>query len=320
MPHFLAQILPFTAYPYKGELAACNLCGSDSTLEICRKDRRWKKLNTVACAECGLMRTQPMPSESELETYYRSEYRADYQMASSAPPKFHTTRSLRDARARLARLSDHIRPGQRVLDFGCGSGEFLKLARDEGCSVLGIEPGDVFARYAREAHGVDVINAPWQAVDLPEGQFDLITSNHVVEHLRNPVEAIGAMARWLAPGGVLFLSVPNMRPSDRPAFERFHFAHVHGFVPETLQAAAAKHGLTPIDGEPLTDTTAIFRHATPQERMKSLPTPGLARELAEGYPDSSIAAYILSGRYFRAAAGRFGKWRRDAFRPALRSS
>ena len=182
--------------------------------------------------------------------------------------------------------------------------------------MLGIEPGEVFARYARDTHGIDVINAPWQAVDLPDGQFDLITSNHVIEHLRAPVDAIGAMARWLAPGGALFLSVPDMRPNDRPAFERFHFAHVHGFVPATLQAAAGRHGLVPIDGESLTDTTAIFRHAHPDEIAAPRPPPGLARALADGYPDASIADYVLSGRYFRAAGRRFRNWRRDTFRPA----
>jgi 2-polyprenyl-3-methyl-5-hydroxy-6-metoxy-1,4-benzoquinol methylase len=316
LAHFLSHVIPFTAYPYKGEMAACNLCGSDTTLDICGKDRRWKKLGTVVCAECGLMRTQPMPNDTELEAYYRSEYRADYQMASSVPPRFHTTRSMRDARARLARLDPYIQPGRRVLDFGCGSGEFLKLAQDRGCTVLGIEPGEVFARYARDTHGIDVINAPWQAVDLPDGQFDLITSNHVIEHLRAPVDAIGAMARWLAPGGALFLSVPDMRPNDRPAFERFHFAHVHGFVPATLQAAAGRHGLVPIDGESLTDTTAIFRHAHADEIAAPRPPPGLARALADGYPDASIADYVLSGRYFRAAGRRFRNWRRDTFRPA----
>ncbi|MCA6286677.1 hypothetical protein [Phenylobacterium sp.] len=66
----------------------------------------------------------------------------------------------------------------------------------------------------------------------------------------------------------------------------------------------------------MTDTTAIFRHAHPDEIAAPRPPPGLARALADEYPDASIADYVLSGRYFRAAGRRFRNWRRDTFRPA----
>lgn len=311
---YIRSLLPFTSYPYTGEYVSCNLCGSRETTLICNKDRRWKPLRTVACTDCGLMRTDPMPTDEELERYYRLEYRFDYQLAGRRPPRFHLVRSMRDANERAARLGTHLRPGARVLDVGCGTGEFLKVARDRGCDVLGIEPGSAYAQFARSEHGLNVINAPWQEARLPEADFDVVTCNQVIEHLRDPMAAIAALARWLRPDGVAFIAVPDMRPNARPSFERFHFAHIHGFTPETLDAAMRSRGLVPDDGRPLSTTSVIFRKvAGAAPAQLPLRDRARAQVLAEGYPDDTVASHVFGGGYFRDASHRFAKWRRDTF-------
>jgi SAM-dependent methyltransferase len=314
MSNLLQSLIPFAAYPYRGQSIACNLCGSHEKTVICTKDRRWKPLRTVACSDCGLMRTDPMPTDEELEQYYRNEYRLDYQLAGTRPPKVHLVRSLRGAHNRAAALGDALKPGARVLDVGCGTGEFLKLAKDRGCEVVGIEPGKTYADFARSEYGLDVINGFWQEADLPEGGFDVVTCNQVVEHLRDPMAALAAMAQWLKPDGVAFISVPDMRPNQKPSFERFHFAHIYGFTPETLEAAMKCNGLVPASGEALETTTAVFKKAQDLDRASVVVRdPTRSQALAAGYPDDTIASYIFGGGYFRHAAHRFGKWRRDTF-------
>ncbi|MBY0563983.1 MAG: class I SAM-dependent methyltransferase [Hyphomonadaceae bacterium] len=310
MLNTLAHVVPFTPYPYVGERVVCNLCGSDEIRLICDVDRRWKRLRTVACADCGLMRTDPMPTESELDEYYRHLYRLDYQAAGDEPPKYHLVRSWREARARAAYLASFLTPGARILDFGCGTGEFLKLAADAGCQVVGIEPSETYAAYARRTHGLDVLCASWRACQLPAQSFDLIVCREVLEHLRDPVDAIGAIATWLRPGGAAYLAVPDMRANDKPSFERFHFAHVYGFTPETLAAAAARHGLAPRGGELPNATKAIF------QKREAYDVPLRDRSRAEAlvrqYPKQSVLGHVLFGRYFSDAMSRFGKWRRDS--------
>lgn len=314
MSSFIQNVMPFTAYPYTGEAIACNLCGSDARTVICKTDRRWKKLKTVACSDCGLMRTDPMPTDAELDDYYRNEYRIDYQMAGNRPPKFHLVRSMREARNRAAHLVDALKPGAKVLDLGCGTGEFLKLAKDMGCEVVGIEPGHTYAAFARSEYGVDVINAPWQQANLPLGGFDVITCQQVVEHLRDPMAALAAMTAWLKPEGVLYVSVPDMRANDKPSFERFHFAHIYGFTAETLDVALRLNGMISISGGPLNTTTAAFRK-DPSLSPESIVIKDAtrARRLAASYGDDSVASYVFGGGYFRHAAHRFKKWRRDTF-------
>ncbi len=314
MKNFIMSVVPFTSYPYKGDAIDCNLCGSSSKITISETDRRWKNLRTVACTDCGLMRTDPMPTEAELDRYYRDEYRLDYQMTGGKAPRYHVTRSMREAESRAQRLDLALRPGVRVLDFGSGTGEFLKVAKDRGCEVVGIEPGKAYAEMARRAYGVEVIDRPWQQVDFELGSFDVITCHQVVEHLRDPMAALARMSQWLKPDGLLYLSVPDMRANDKPSFERFHFAHIFGFTPETLEVAMRLNGMAPASGTRLESTTAVFRrYETPTPDVGSIRNPERAQVLAASYGKDSVLQYVLSGGHARHAARRFRKWRRDTF-------
>jgi SAM-dependent methyltransferase len=305
-------------YPYVGESIGCNLCGSTNSLNVCRTDRRWKRLLTVVCEDCGLLRTDPMPTDAELEFYYRSQYRLEYQLAANGPPKSHIVRSTRKAQDRVQLLKPWLKPGSRVLDLGCGTGEFLRLARDLGCHVIGVEPGESYAEHARRTHGIDVLSEPWRALKFDQGSFDLITTNHVLEHLRDPVDAIAAMSWWLKDDGALYMAVPDMRPNHKPAFERFHFAHIHGFIPATLEAAARRHGLQPADGKPLATTAGVFTkiaEGAPQP-ADALTDRRRAHELVRAYADSSILQYVISGKSLAAGVRRLRRWVRDSRAPA----
>lgn len=311
----IRNFFPLTSYDYDGEEIPCNLCGGAETIEISTIDRRWKRLNTVACRDCGLMRTHPMPTESELEAFYASQYRFEYQLASQRPPKFHIVRSQREAEQRAVRLDAWLKPEKSVLDLGCGTGEFLHVAKQRGCNVVGVEPGDSYANYARLKYGIDVISKPWRELVFDPGQFDVITAHHVLEHLRDPVGAIAAMERWLKPDGVIYVSVPNMLPNDKPSFERFHFAHTHGFIPTTLQAAARLHGLEPASKGRSSETTVVLCKQSLSSDRVSLPIVdrSRARALQTGFKRSSVLRYLASGDYFYAAARRFQRWARDSF-------
>jgi SAM-dependent methyltransferase len=306
------NITPFTRYAYRGEPVACNLCGSTGTVTVCRHDRRLKRLDTIACEECGLLRTDPMPTEEELAAYYASEYRRDYQLAfGKAPPRFHLRRSAREAEARLALLSPVLKRGARVLDFGSGSGEFLARARAEGHVVTGIEPGADFAAFARDSYGVEVIAKPWQAVELPEAGFDLITTSHVLEHLREPVTALKQLARWLAPDGVIHVAVPNAFAQRDQTFQHFHFAHIHHFTQQTLIWAGRAAGLE-VDPRITPDGTTIVFRKHPHGPQSQSWQPAQGRLVAARFAESSPVRFLLSGRWITDALRRLSKTLRDS--------
>jgi len=305
VPSVISYLLPFTPYPYRGEPAACDLCGSTGTETICEHDRRLKRLRTVACIQCGLMRTDPMPTLTEISQYYADTYRLDYGLSTGGPSKRHLTRSRREAALRLKCLKPALNADARILDFGCGAGVFLSQAKAAGHDVLGIEPGKQFANYARQTFGVEVMNELWENVD-PPGKFDVITTVEVLEHLRNPVKALAWLAQLLTDDGVIYVTVPNMLPNKAETFRRFHFAHLYNFTPTTLSWAGAAAGLQPDPRFQFSGTRMVFRKDRDNTGL-----PAFDRNHGEGlrelYPHASIVRHLLGGRWLVSAGKRLKK-------------
>jgi len=303
--------VPFTAYTYSGEAIACNLCASAESAVLSDYDRRIKKMRTVICLGCGLHRTDPMPTDAELSEYYRVSYRLDYQLAGSKPPKFHLKRSARLAQERFNYLAPAMGKDARVLDVGCGTAELLKEFQTAGSAVTGIEPGETYAEYATQTHGIEVLNKNWSDIDFAERKFDIIVSFHVFEHLRDPVSALKWMVSCLSDDGVIVLEVPNMLPTTKwRLFERLHFAHVHGFVPKTLELLGAVCGLEPDPRLRSQGARMAFRVAKNRAGL-AVADPAYAAQLAGQYDKTNVAAHILKGKWIVDAFGRLGRDIRD---------
>lgn len=249
--------LPFTAYPYVGSHGACPACRETRTTPVSSFDRRWKHLLTVACDGCGLLRTDPLPTEAELETYYTRLYRVDYQFALFGPRRRHVEKRRREAEQRAAVLEGLLPLRARTLDFGAGSGEFVTLMAERGHDAYGFDPGASYVDHATDRLGGRIRRARWQEIDSRE-DFDLVTSFHVFEHLRDPVPAFRAVARWLKPGGLVYVEVPNaLRQLEKRGLGSLHFAHVIGFNRYNLEYAAARAGLEAV--KVVSQTHIVFR-------------------------------------------------------------
>lgn len=256
--HYFA---PFTRYPYVGERVPCPVCSCDRATRVASLDRRFKLLPTVACDRCGLLYTNPMPSEAELSDYYTRLYRLDYQGASTAPKQRHLDKRVREATGRLAHLAPLLKPGSRTLDFGCGTGEFVTGLRSLGHDAHGFEPGQTYGNYARSIHGDRISVKGWQEVGY-EAPFDLVSCFHVLEHLRNPIAALRQMAAWTKPDGLVYVEVPDLGVvAGNKGFGGFHFAHVIGFNHHNLVLAGARAGLRP--RSIVAPTGIIFEHGGP---------------------------------------------------------
>jgi len=143
----------------------------------------------------------------------------------------------------------HARERGRLLDVGCGNGRFLAQMRDLGWEVMGVEPDLEAVRIARELFGLDVVQGTLEEVRLPEGSFDVITMNHVIEHIPDPMATLVECWRLLKPGGKLVVVTPNTRSLGRRLFGE-HWRgwevprHLFLFSPRSLRACAERAGLT----------------------------------------------------------------------------
>jgi 2-polyprenyl-3-methyl-5-hydroxy-6-metoxy-1,4-benzoquinol methylase len=123
-------------------------------------------------------------------------------------------------RPNLDRAVRHLKspaPGARLLDVGCGNGGFLITAQQLGWEAWGIEP-DRDAVTAARAAGLRVEHGGLPTTDLPDAHFDVVTMNHVLEHLHDPVSALREVRRVLKPGGMLWLATPNLDSIGRRCY------------------------------------------------------------------------------------------------------
>lgn len=306
----LAFFLPFTGYPYEGEHVPCPACGHASSTRICNIDRRLKRLPTFACDACGLLFTNPMPTERELGVYYSQFYRFDYQAAAVAPKGKHLRKRHAEAAARIGQVDDLLAKGARTLDFGCGSGEFVTGMLAKGHDAHGFEPGETYGNHARSLHGDRIKVKGWQDVAYKQ-KFDLVTCFHVLEHLRNPFDALKQMAEWTWPNGLVYVEVPDLGVEEpSKGFGAFHFAHLLGFNHHNLLIAASRAGLHP--KRIVAPTGIIFEHGTgnsiAEEARKGRE---LSRRLySDGRAVSNYLKYQLgkiTGENRRAAARRLAR-------------
>lgn len=99
--------------------------------------------------------------------------------------------------------------GGTLLDIGCGDGSFLQVAQTCGWDVIGIDPDPKVVANCR-SQGWNVLQGDIEQFYDKERLFDVITMNHVIEHVHDPLAVLKACHRLLKPGGQLWLETPNI--------------------------------------------------------------------------------------------------------------
>lgn len=108
----------------------------------------------------------------------------------------------------------------RVLDYGCGSGEYLLWLEPLGYTLYGAEyDPELLASVARR--GIQIENVATVAQQPWDGTFDHITLAHVLEHVPDPIGLLARLFGWLKPGGTLFLELPNADATGLAIFGRY---------------------------------------------------------------------------------------------------
>ena len=108
-------------------------------------------------------------------------------------------------------------PKGELLDVGCGSGYMLKIAKEMGWDVTGLEIDPLAVKAAREK-GLNVIQGDYRKLDQFLNIYDCIICSHVLEHVHHPLMLLKLLVKALRPQGVLFLSLPNAHSHVRERF------------------------------------------------------------------------------------------------------
>lgn len=153
------------------------------------------------CRDCGVVRMHPLPPPAAAGEDYQGFDLATYR-------KFMETFRVPQYERDIASMRRHGASG-RLLDIGCGMGEFLDVAARNGFSVTGIEPSPTASEIAARRH--PVLKGEFLDPDLGGRRFDAVTLWSVLEHVHSPAGVLARIGALTERGGVLALRVPDVR-------------------------------------------------------------------------------------------------------------
>lgn len=157
----------------------------------------------VICQECGLIFDKRIPTNKELFDHY-----AIYSYTQRKPVSPATQASFNDLLDRF----EPFRKKNKILDIGCGQGDFLLAAKDRGWDVYGNEYSSSAVKLCTDKD-ICMQQGDFDVSFFGEEQFDIVTSFEVLEHTNKPHELINSVTTSLRIGGLFYLTTPNFNSS-----------------------------------------------------------------------------------------------------------
>ncbi len=210
--------MPFTP---RFEQTTCDNCGCREEQVLFSGPDRLHGLpgrfTLVRCLGCGWLRVNPRPVAEDLAKYYPEDYVA-YAHAIEDEKHWWARLDRQYGVAKQARAIERYCHRGRILEVGCGTGTLLNEMKKRGWSVVGIEPNEHAANYARTRFGMEIFNGTLEEYNPEPESFDVVCAWNVVEHLPSPAQDMTRMQRALKKGGLLVMSIPNLESPERCLF------------------------------------------------------------------------------------------------------
>ena len=260
------------------EYISCDLCGRDDAEPVISAPdpvtHIGGRFDVVRCRLCSLAYTNPRPTPASIGVFYQNDYNP---YASNGPE--HAKLRFRRKFEQAVLVEEFGYPGRRtfatkvaaqvgrawvrdrrqqfgwipyrapgrLLDFGCGAGDYLVRMRACGWNVEGIDFAESVAQDVHARTGIKVHVGTLPHSDLAPGSYDAVTMWNALEHVHSPRATVRAAGEVLRTGGLLVIGVPNF---DSWAFEQFQNnwfpldlpRHLTHFTPQTLTETLTREG------------------------------------------------------------------------------
>lgn len=288
-------------------LDACPVCRCNKLTKLAALNN---SLETAECDTCGHSFHNRRPSLEWCGKWYSGDWDGGRDHQETESGLRDTWRSVRTAQWRVAErlryrfskaaLSDACYLGavpalqegniESVISIGCGNGSELVNFKFAGCEVNGIEASEHRVNQANRLVGGGIKSSMVEGLneDTFGRCFDLVISNHVVEHCLDLHEVMAAVMRVIKPGGWLQFSVPNryrmpvffdlfyaLHPQRFCRNSLIHLMRQYGFEPNTVHENIELRVLAQLKGEP----KELDHHGTPGEAGTIRPEEQLQNQL-----------------------------------------
>ena len=183
------------------QLRQCPLCGAG---RLKPRAVEWKDGLFSLCRACGFLFQDPPPAEAQVRTFYEQDYYDELKPLENR---------IRQARLPLyqqaLRQMAPLKKTGRVLDLGCGFGDFMLAAEKEGWQCWGLDPSREAWGAARKHFKDQVVLGTAESAEFQDGYFDVVTLWNVLDCVSEPLKTLEHIRRWLRPGGRILVRTPN---------------------------------------------------------------------------------------------------------------
>lgn len=252
----------------------CVVCGSkhkqtveeqhfkDAYLEMINPTYQNVARRLVVCEGCGFVYHDPQLDSADTATLYEkfrdsslSDQFADASFKKETPDEYfdritRLPKGQSENQDKVDWLGQHFLASASkagwLLDIGCGGGVFIYsfLQNNPEWTACGVEPTPSFAELAGRRLGKSVVSGNYQSGLFPQTGFDLITINQVLEHVLDPVSFLQDVRKDLAPGGHVYIEVPDILDLAylSPEHDRFRMQHLWVFSKSSLANVCQRAG------------------------------------------------------------------------------
>ncbi|HUU57435.1 MAG TPA: methyltransferase domain-containing protein [bacterium] len=217
----------------------CPLCGAPADEAIHLVTSR-EGYELFRCPACGVVYSKVYLDDDRIFAIYDEDYARHWEQEFL----------IKQNRGYADRFFGERERG-RLLEVGCGTGQFLRRLKELGYDVRGVEVSLDLAKYAAD---LDVKVMPFEKMRVPPpvARFDYVVTFHVLEHFVDSVAAVQRIAKMLKPDGVWFNYMPNVavamgndgaHGSGWIHFNPSRLEHLTFFDEKTIRVLADKAGL-----------------------------------------------------------------------------
>lgn len=218
----------------------CNVCHHARLKTVLEYD----KYRILQCSNCKFGILEPYPTIEKANLIYSPDYFDD-----KKTPDF-----IKDAERKFRYVDAHISCPSRILDFGCGVGDFIGVAQNGGHEMCGYDVSEHAIVIVRQTYNIKAHTPPLREDLFPKENFEAIVAFDVIEHLPNFREALHLFNIWLKNSsenklsGKVFLTMPNIASWDTKLMGKYSYGykkipqHINYFSPQSISIVAREAG------------------------------------------------------------------------------
>jgi len=235
------------------EIQHCPLCNSEDLSPFLSTQDYFgsqESFDLLKCSKCQGLSTSPQPNEDEILPYYKSNaYISHGDQSAGIISKVYRIIQNRNFHYKRKIIQKYVL-NKNILDYGCGTGHFLKYLSDLEWETTGIEP-DPRAKQQAKDKGINITE-----LDRLNKTYDCISLFHVLEHVHEQHSTIQKLKNQLTANGVIIIALPNYLSFDAKHYDKYWAGydvprHLYHFNQNTVHDLFKKFGLNIVSTHPL---------------------------------------------------------------------